>query len=447
MDIGLRERLESLADDAPSRLPADADLWSRGRALRRRRTAANVAVLVMVLVAAAGLAGIGISSTRTEVPPASGHVGMPDRFFQPSGWLPGTDDDGPLGQLVAVQQAERHGWFGNERGFVGTSATTGQYRFLDLPDLAQAPDADVALSPDGRHVAYWTTGPTSGAPNEVGGVEPVAGVAVYDTITGRVRQQHIASAHGLWTETLRWMDDRTLVYGYYHWRGTRGMAAGSGVDPTSRLLTLGQRGSRPFPALPEPDGLRSTNGNGSGTTNLTSLDDHFGLIDESRPGELARHRLSEPVYDGVVLDPTGTRVAGIYPGPHPGHTAGNGHQPLLVGRLGVPTLVKLHQVPRYRFTGRVIGWADPQHVVTMASRAPNYDPGFEAVDIRTGQARTLTVLHSTSWGIQFAANLFDAPSVPGQHPPSPWDPRVKLGLAILVALGLARLWWVRRVRA
>ncbi|MGZ3527302.1 MAG: hypothetical protein ACXVAO_06330 [Vulcanimicrobiaceae bacterium] len=189
----LHDRLADLVDDLPTPPPGD-DLWERGRRfhrLRRGGTLAIVATAVLALVAIAGLTWQRSSAPSPAPTPAGSPVGLPDRFYPPSPWLPGTDDAGPLGRLIAVVQAERGGWGGTRQGVVGISASTGDYRFLDLPDLA----GGAVLSADGRHVAYWVTGAVSGSAHV--GSAPVVGVAVYDTVTGHVERQVVPTEHGL----------------------------------------------------------------------------------------------------------------------------------------------------------------------------------------------------------------------------------------------------------
>ena len=63
--------------------------------------------------------------------------------------------------------------------------TTGEYRILDRPHV-DSDGVDDALAPDGRQIAYWTTGDTQGSPYTEAG-SPIVGVAVCDTSTGDVR--------------------------------------------------------------------------------------------------------------------------------------------------------------------------------------------------------------------------------------------------------------------
>ena len=202
----LHDRLADLADEAPASLP-DPGLWDRGRRYHRRRRAGTLAVLGVAVLVLALLGGIGRHRAAPPVQPATGSVGLPDRVWNPSPWLPTTDRPG---QLIAVTGAQRGSWTGMHPGVVGISATTGEYAFLDLPDAELDVSETPVLSPDGRRVAYWLTGETAGTPNTSRG--PITGVAVLDTGTGDVSRHWIRTAHGLMPDFLAWADDETVVF-------------------------------------------------------------------------------------------------------------------------------------------------------------------------------------------------------------------------------------------
>ena len=167
MATNLHDRLADLAEAAPSPT-AGGDLWGRGRALGRRRTAVTVgsALACLVLLVSTGFSWASLAPPQWA-PATGGELEFPDRFFEPSPWLDGTDEAGPIGPLVAVIPAKRRDWSTTTNGVVGVSATTGEYRFLDLAGARTNPrePTDVELSPQGGHVAYWITGKTSGQPH------------------------------------------------------------------------------------------------------------------------------------------------------------------------------------------------------------------------------------------------------------------------------------------
>ncbi|HEX3931544.1 MAG TPA: hypothetical protein VHW64_12630 [Nocardioides sp.] len=136
------------------------------------------------------------------VEPADTHGSAhpPDEFFDPSRWLPAFAwPPGPLVALVPARHASlRH----TTPGLVGVTAASGQYVFLDLPANAVTTSgadelAPPALSPDGRHLAFWTTGRPSGTPNAHLVGATITGVAVCDTTTGAVVSSPLQTVHGL----------------------------------------------------------------------------------------------------------------------------------------------------------------------------------------------------------------------------------------------------------
>jgi hypothetical protein len=161
MASDLRDRLEDLAAHTPHGVPP-VDLWTRGVRRRRARRAAT-AVVVAAAVLLVGIGGWAFRTGEQRVEPADTHGAphLPDRFYQPSPWLHAFD--GPPGQLVAIGVAEHKSLLHTRQDAYGVTAADGQYGFLDLPDAAQPSpgrgnDLVPALSPDGRHLAYWITG-------------------------------------------------------------------------------------------------------------------------------------------------------------------------------------------------------------------------------------------------------------------------------------------------
>lgn len=197
----LHDRLADLAGQAPAPAATPAELWARGRRYQRRRRAGTLAVLACALLVLGGLGGVARhrADPPDRVVPAGSVAGLPDRLHAPSAWLPGTEDDGPLGPLAAVVSTVRRSWTGSSNGLVGVS-TAGTYRFLDLPDADPELIAEAALAPDGRHVAYWYGGAT-------------VGLAVYDTSTAEVRRSRVRAADGLFTvQPPSWTGPGTVVF-------------------------------------------------------------------------------------------------------------------------------------------------------------------------------------------------------------------------------------------
>lgn len=215
----LRDALQTLASGhEPTHDEASPEeLWGRGVRRQRLRLAVTGMVALLVLAAGAGLGSWLPGALQPDVVPAAppGQPRIPRSIGQPGDSVPGTNDAGPLGQLAVLWSTDRDG----RPALFGISATTGQYRFLDVPRLAGA--EQVALSPDGRRVAYWTSGivPGKAIPGDPDGLrwKTVTGVAVYDTVTGRTVRHEVGSEHGLMPNGLWWADDDQLVLSYGFW--------------------------------------------------------------------------------------------------------------------------------------------------------------------------------------------------------------------------------------
>ena len=87
------------------------------------------------------------------------------------------------------------------------SATTGVYRFLDLPGIGDTSPGDtVALSPNGRYVAYSVS-----TPPPVTGTPGPASIRFWDAETGQVTQVAIDSDRGSSQTGLSWSPDSNLL--------------------------------------------------------------------------------------------------------------------------------------------------------------------------------------------------------------------------------------------
>ena len=445
----LHDQLERLAERAEDTGPTGGELWDRGTRYRRRIKTGTAAIAAGTLLGLAVLTGVSIvrAGPVPEPIPADAPAGLPSQLWKPSPWLPGSAEVGPPGQVVAlVEDQLRRSWWGAEYGVVAVSAATGDYRFLDLPDLASGDfGPDAVLAPDGRHVAYWTTGPTTDRPNTSGhtGGRPVAGLALYDTLTGGVRRQLVATPHGLSPDELTWTGPGTVVASYLqlvrpgrssHARGGEawvwdvaqaaprradGIAAsagGWGVPAGGRVL-LGDR------RLQVRDGA-----------SLEVLDSAIGH----------RHVSDGGSGTGVAISPDGTRVAGLWTRRQ---NLSDVPTDVVVAPLDDPAAAT-------RFPGTeavwLEGWRDAGHVV-----ATGYPGGDRSqaklleVEVTSGQVRTLSVMApGLASRPQWATDLLGSPVVDRPAPPRPLDPRwVTGGLVVLVVAGPIALWgWRRRVR-
>lgn len=162
----LHERLAELADEAPTGGAPPAELWARGKRAQYLRAAAVAATLVVV-----GAVGIGIgirladgNGHRPDLAPAkTDGIVLPIEY--PVGEeLPGLGDaPGPLA-AVWLSPGEVGGIYATDGGApeaVGLVAETGTFGTLPIDvsfNLDDAFDAGIALSPEGRRIAY--TSPT-----------------------------------------------------------------------------------------------------------------------------------------------------------------------------------------------------------------------------------------------------------------------------------------------
>jgi hypothetical protein len=451
MTTDLHDRLADLAGVAPTPHVSAADLWARGGRYRRRRRAVSAVVAAACVVLVALSVGTAIrAAAPVEVQPADtdGRTVLPHRFFSPSPWLPGTAGTGPVGPLIAVIPAERKTWTETEDGIVGVSAITQQYAFLDLPDALAG--LGVALSPDGRRVGYWLTGPVEGHPNtmQLGG--SAVGYAVFDTVTGEVLwRERFETAHGLAPDEMVWADDNTLVLEFGHWAGGDGddIDSGTVLDSQLRAYDLGGPRSR---VLTVNDWTWSVVGsNGAGVVVLDAADGSFVLLDPARPGDARVRGTDLQITHVPVPSPDGRRVAAIWGGADPGEIS-NMDRPVVVGAVTDQKVVDLHKVPDYLGTSQVESWLDDRHVLLTETRAGrDYQPWLVSVDVVTGQTE--------SYGpavpdLQLALDLTDSRVVDAAAPPHPTDPRILWGLAlggIVLVIGLLRWFvlWRRRGRA
>jgi len=444
MSTDLRERLELLAARAPEpAAPGEtADLWRRGRARHLRRTAAGVAATLVIAL----VAGVGLSTLWSRIPDArptgdTAKLVLPDRFFVPSPWLPGTDDKGPIGPLAAVVESDRRGWFGSGEALAGVSAASGEYRFLDLPDRAEidgaaAPPLRAALSSDGRLLAYWSLGQPQGDPiGQPDGEPSIVGVTVYDTVGGSLEKVPIPTEHGLSPQGLAWAGDTLFfkagqyqqgvfgaessvrVEGTWHWRPSRQPVRD---DTTDRLRIEGAA----------PDGYMSSGRRGylvvheDGTRSVVAPERSFTSTPVLSPDGRLAVGISDPTPNGDngLADP----VAVVDTSTHQRH--------LIPGAMAF----------------EVLGWRDAAHIVIATAAANRQQLEISAVDIGTGDTTPLSV---RPWndGLPFvaASDVWSAAVSHVDQPPSPMDPRLRalwwtLGIAVVV--GLVVLLRRRRVR-
>lgn len=433
----LHDRLADLADDAPPGGPAP-DLWDRGRRYHRQRRAGTAVIAAAVILGLVVLGTLDWWRARPEPMPANGTPALPQKIWMPSPWLPGTDEAGPLGPLAAVQSATRGSWTGDREGVVGISADSGAYRFLDLPDAVFPGFQRVALSPDGRHVAYWYAGQTAKSPNSASG--PTVGVAIYDSTTGDVVRHAVPTDHGLSAEDLVWADPDRLVFRYLQYRGGDAddeMAQSSAGDDSGLLAWSLDTGA--VTRLGLSDDVESSTGHGQ----LLVSGEHMTWLDLDHPER--RRELDMPERGLMFIaaaDDRGERIA--WP-------AGNRNpSTVAAGRVQGGRVVS-SEVPDSGQTFSVRAWLDRHHVAAVQRLSGGIGPSaLYSIDVRTGERTEILRYPLDTYGTTtlLASDLIGGPTAERPPPPTPLDPRKVAGGAVLLVLGgLAGLvMWRRRVR-
>ncbi|WP_143055201.1 hypothetical protein [Nocardioides luteus] len=438
----LTDLLEELAREAPTGGAPPGQLWRRGRRMARTRRVGTVAIAAVACVLLIALGSVTWQQRAVEPPVADTETKtyVPARIYTPSPFLPGTDEQGPPGVLIATIEAEREGWVDRGRGLVGVSATTGDYRFLDLPDANPEYLGDAALSPDGRHVAYWITGsvpdplperpkvPSSSAFSEL---PPIVGYAVYDTVTGKVGRRVQSTQHGLGSQAFVWFDPGHLAVTYGQMRDC--------CSATPNRTLVHDLASGTASALSVDVTMASTNGRGTlidgsadterrtGTSTLIGAD---GSTRSVRTRTSDASRTSGSMF--AVLSPDATKVAFLTGSSTPDTVE-------LVGiEDGTTRTIDLQSLG-------VVAWLDATHLAAYAER-PDDEAHLDllSVDVRDGSTTTFV---RNADEARFAINLLDSPVRDQPDPPEPWSPWRITGTAAAVVAGaaIAILVWRRRV--
>jgi hypothetical protein len=424
----LQERFADLAEDAPAS-PTPTGIWTDGRRRARTRRVGTAAIVAVTVVALGALGGV--ASHQASTPPVAGQPGataaLPTQIHHPSPWLSGTGGQ-PPGRLSMLIPGKRGGVWSYHWGMVGVSATTGAYRYLDIPGCVQAG----ALSSDGRHVVCLMGG-------DSGDHDVVEGLGVYDTVSGDVARWTPPSGK-LRVNTIAWNGDHAIS-----------MSAGR----TSYVWRYGHGDP-----VPVDTRLGLTAGPGSGLgPDLYFAGRRAYLSLEPGPKHRAVHiRLarSTPITGHAPpasLSPSGRQIAVV----ERSDTGGD----LLVGDVapsGQRTTVA--RVPAPVQWPMLVGWADERHLMVINQVEPTGVSGLgrddsrdalERVDVVTGETVRVSNLMNEqhSGGVRLAASLLAVPPRDFPAPPSPLNRRVEFwgGVGVLV-LGLCSLvLWRRRIRA
>lgn len=444
----LHDRLADLAESAPPAAPS-ADLWEQGRRYGRRRRVEAATLTVVLLAAIGSLVGALLPPMSYDVAPADAErtLRLPDRIELPSPWAKGTDDVGPIGPVVAVFSTERRdGWFDlvHDNALAAVSAS-GDYAFLDLPDAALPAwfaTGGVALSADGRWLAYPIGGETRKEPNGTEG-GTATGLGVYDTVTGDVLRLDLPSDHGVSFDSIAWLGETVrFSYGRY--------VAGSGDEDEG--VSRGYRGyTWDVTALPP----RAVDAPGYRDWTGETVDGRAVRVEGRRvqvlPGESDAPpvdvRLDVLPELDVALSPSG-RLLALREDSDGANASDGTTQPLRVATVPASGAGEVETRPVGDVeVWAVRGWRDDQHVVVedLASF------GLDSVDVETGAVERLTDLPSYQGGhveMVLAQDALQAPTYDAEGAPyvmNPWLRLALVGLALLLA-GLVFVLWRRRGR-
>ena len=442
MTMHVKDRLERLSDEAPRQLGAPADIWRRGRRRQVRQWFAGAGALVVIAVLGGVVVGPVLVPDRVEMASPTADLRLPDVFRQPGAWEPAFD--GPPGPLVAVGPGVRGGLLHERNAWWGVSGTTGESRFLELPDAVVGSEAAPALSEDGRLLAYWYTGPTTEEPILQGDADPPVGVAVLDLVTGDVHRWDTGTPHGLMTAGLVWAGDVLWwVGGDYTTGGTdeeRGGRASArlvvhtwdpGSDERRTQEGVGESmyasGSAPGGAL-VPGGRSLRLLVGDEVARRISIDQDVQFQQSSAPA------LSTSGLLAGVLDEDPAVSDDL---PHP----------VLVGEVDAATdAARLSPVGDV-LAWSVLGWRSATQVVVDATGSPGTPVRAHVVDVGSGEVVETLAEFRGNVPDTFASRVWSADVVEAPDAPFAPDHRlVGLGLAcavlLVVRMGLA----VRRRR-
>lgn len=442
--MDLQEALRGLdraADDTVGGVvpPQAGDLWRRGERWQRRRRRGTAAVAALGVVVLAALSLVTVQRATPPEPavsPGSAPT-LPDRVYG----MPARAAVGRPGEpVVAVELTTRSTWTG-VRNAIAVITGSGRYLYLDVDgDLADR----VALSPDGRRVAYWLVGTPDGTPRTRGGrLQSVTEVAVVDVVTGKVLRHRFATAHGLVPQALLWADDTTLLGSQSQWvAGDDGSSLEQG-SADDYAAWQWRPGEGDVGAL-DPRTFERLDSSSEAAGGRVLLGRN--VIDLATGEHHRVRRTGYPGAAGAVGSSAALRADGTFVqvgGPGHGHRVPNR---VTVGDIDDASADQV-DVPGLRRAWQVLGWRDQDRVVVVRS-----DPSASAthdrlqtvaIDVRTGDAEALAEGGTEMLEWAWATDLLGAPVVPGVEPASPADPRVVAGAAgtvVVLTLGGLVLW-------
>ena len=246
----LRDELHRIGESAPV-ADVRVDTWARARRARTRDRLLAGAAAVAVLALVAGFAGVLPDPESTPVADSSA-PGLPNHLYAVPDRLSGRDGDENWASDEVTSDittgVAAASWVTPAGGLpVVVDAAHGGYHLLDLPGYAGNNwmmsgglyEPSVALSPDGRRLAYsWATfGPDAAT-------KPIpSGIRVVDLITGALNEFALPGNEGTAVTAIAWSHDGNRIA----WAGGRlaswtTESIGSGAPVAGRIsLTTGTK--------------------------------------------------------------------------------------------------------------------------------------------------------------------------------------------------------------
>ncbi len=250
--MSLHDELQQIAARA-SVADVPADTWTRGRRSRNRRLGAGIAAAAVV-VALAGGAVTSWSGQSSDPPLAAGSGGaLPSMLWTLPEDVHVTPEAGlaigPVSAAYVSSDAQGRG------RVVAVTAADGDYHVIALADgftgFHAGPEQSLALSPDGRSLAYtWAGTPTADAATPTG-------IRIVDLVSGSERDVALEGGQGILVRRMTWSPDgEWLVWSGQvstHWgKGRRSF----GDEEAAGLVEPGSETSATLPPNPDPDGVR-----------------------------------------------------------------------------------------------------------------------------------------------------------------------------------------------